>query len=236
MFTLITLLTGNDPERLRNFKIWYNYYTHHFKDANIIVVSQNDHPDLTDFVVQKHIKFETNKKLFNRSKCINNGVKASDTEKCIVLDSDILIPKENIEFFLGELDNHNFCIPYNYCMNLSEDETKSVDIDNLTGGTIRMSKNVSKGGVLFCNKSKFLQIKGYNENFWGWGAEDDAFFYVVQTLDKIHRPDNDYKIYHLNHKRVGGTNPHYIINYKLLIMIANMNKEQLIKFLKIEGV
>lgn len=234
MFSILTILTGNNSERNRNFRIWYDYYVNIIGAKDIYVVSQNDHPDLSNYKNIKSVRFETKNKLFNRSLCINKGIYKSKNEKCVFVDSDILIPKDNFKLFLNSLNKFNFAVPYNHCMNLSEKETVNINLKNLKGGKQRTGKNVSKGGALFCNKSAFLKIKGYYPGFWGWGGEDDAFFHIAKTLDSVYRPNADYKIYHLNHKTIGRRgNPVYNNNRDLWIKISRMNKAQLKKFLKI---
>jgi len=246
---IVTLLSGNREDRLRNFDIFYKYYKANFPKSNIIVVSQNEHPDLRNYNIF-HIKIETSSNLFNRSLCINHGVSNSLSKFVLIVDSDILIPNKNINYFLKKVSAKNskfdFAIPYNICNDLSEEETLSVDINNLKGGLARACVNVNKGGALIANRLKFASSKGYPECFWGWGCEDDAFFEISKKLNrsiyffsikkKNHLKIGSYpwfRVYHLYHiKSETKKDVYFKKNLNLLKMIKNMSSEEILEFNK----
>lgn len=50
---------------------------------------------------------------------------------------------------------------------------------------IRMYGKASKGGAVFLNAKKYYQAGMDNENFYGWGNEDDlAFQYKLPKVEK----------------------------------------------------
>jgi len=39
------------------------------------------------------------------------------------------------------------------------------------------------GGITLFPKNDFIRINGFNNNYWGWGAEDDDLFYRCKVFD-----------------------------------------------------
>jgi hypothetical protein len=44
------------------------------------------------------------------------------------------------------------------------------------------------GGVTLFNKQDFLDVNGYSNDYWGWGAEDDDMMLRCYSKNKLHPP------------------------------------------------
>ena len=62
------------------------------------------------------------------------------------------------------------------------------------------------GGVASLTKEQFININGFSNEYWGWGAEDDDLSNRVReyyNLTKVPRPRNreKYHMYQIQHQR-----------------------------------
>jgi hypothetical protein len=44
------------------------------------------------------------------------------------------------------------------------------------------------GGVTLFNKQDFIEVNGYSNEYWGWGAEDDDMLFRCTVKNKAHPP------------------------------------------------
>lgn len=48
-------------------------------------------------------------------------------------------------------------------------------------------------------KEHYIKINGYSNNFWGWGAEDDDFYFRIEENKlKLFRPSQEFGRYKMN--------------------------------------
>lgn len=100
----------------------------------------------------------------NQSKCINDGIRISNKKYVCVVDSDIiLLTYHNIHealklMVLGELE---YSLPYTECYDLPNFKVR------------RPWKGLCIGGIFLIDREKFIAAGMNNENFVGWGREDD---------------------------------------------------------------
>jgi hypothetical protein len=119
----------------------------------------------------------------NQSKCINDGIRLSNKKYVCVVDSDIiLLSYHNIHealklMVLGELD---YSLPYTDCYDLPKFKIR------------RPWKGLCIGGIFLVDREKFIAAGMNNEDFVGWGREDDERHHRLLRLG-------------LNFKRYGGT-------------------------------
>jgi len=132
---------------------------------------------------QIYVIEQGNDKLFNRAKLFNVGFELS---------------KENNDYFcFHDVD----LIP----------EKEECDYSSIEG-VARLSVHVSQfnyqerpqheigGGITLIDKTSFIKMNGYSNNYWGWGAEDDDFSVRLRREKiKIHTRKGRYNS--LFHKR-----------------------------------
>ena len=133
----------------------------------------------------------------NQSKCINDGIKLSNKKYVCVVDSDIiLLSYHNIHeaiklMFLEELD---YCLPYTECYDLPKFKVR------------RPWGGLCIGGIYIVDREKFITAGMNNEEFVGWGREDDERHHRLINLG-------------FKFKRYGGT----------IIHLEHPEQEELIK-------
>lgn len=178
--------------------------------------------NLLDFIVDKYETFfpdaeivigKDTSKIFNRSKARNNGVRKSSAEYLFMVDGDTFLEKNTILNGLYELRANKFVIPFNEYFGLRKGDTTTVlknkfinwnkieenakitmDISYVgSGDTYRCS------GVNCITRDFYDEIGGYDERFTGWGYEDTAFCWKVQSYIGDY-PILPGKLYHLWHK------------------------------------
>ena len=60
------------------------------------------------------------------------------------------------------------------------------------------------GGVIAFPPKNYIQLNGYSNIYWGWGAEDDDMYFRMKRFDpfdRFHRPKKSVKYQMFNHKK-----------------------------------
>jgi hypothetical protein len=153
----------DSDKRKENLIRVLEYYKTYFWHVNNLIVSEQGTEqkvgiDGFDYVF-------TRKELpHNQSKCINDGVRLSKKKYVCVVDSDIiLLHYHNIHLALREMicDEIDYALPYTDCFDLPK-----FKIRRPWGG-------MCVGGIFIVNREKFIEAGMNNEDFVGWGREDD---------------------------------------------------------------
>lgn len=180
-----------------HFDFLCNYYS---KDFNI-VIGDNDGE-------------------FNRSAARNAGVRKSTSDISIIVDADNYIPLDQIHlaiekankkdllvkpfFMFGYLTKKSTNYFYDYGMFEDAPEFMNPPSPNFTGGAYVIKKKI------------WESLGGMDEEFIGWGAEDDAFHILCKNkLGKIVYIDGyDYHLYHPADRKISERNyDRLMINY-----------------------
>ncbi|MBN1154078.1 glycosyltransferase [candidate division KSB1 bacterium] len=138
---------------------------------------------------------------FRLARCRNNGIRASRGDYIIFLDQDLIYTKYFIETLMQQRRIGRFCT--SYPVRLSEEQTGNIDIDMITNCqfdsiiTSKQHRKIKKqflkdrlyyylkltglraqgaklrGGACGINRADIVRVNGYDENYIGWGNEDD---------------------------------------------------------------
>ncbi|MCW8849658.1 MAG: glycosyltransferase, partial [Melioribacteraceae bacterium] len=175
---------------------------------------------------------------FRLAKCRNNAVKFSTGDLLIFLDQDIIHTDDFIKTFIENRKKNRFVTSYPIRLTekQSEEFTEEIiangeflslvksqqlnkikkqflkDYISFVGHKFRLVKQKPKlrGGVCAINREDYYAVNGYDENFVGWGNEDDDIrkrlysygvsgynpFFVEFPLHLYHEP------FHNNGERV----------------------------------
>lgn len=181
-----------------------------------------------------------NNSFFSKSIAVNNAAKIATRDIFIIIDSDMFCDPTLIARSLKLLNKYPWVIPYKNVHYLSQDTTMRVIAEPPNWPLkIDISENITKmsdafGGINIVPRKYFEEVGGFDERFKGWGGEDDAFCFALNTMvGKFKRLDS--AIYHLWHPHVGAkNNPNYENNNKLYEKyLKNIyNKEAMIKLIK----
>jgi len=228
-FTYIIGYRHSD-ERYKNLSRtleWLN----NFPDSEIIIVEQDITQKLSlsnDKI--KHI-FVYNNSAYNRSWAFNIASKLASTEKICFGDSDLVMNVSHFLESLSELENFDVVSPYKVVLDLYEVESEFPlsQMENIQrpgrGETDNQKINLCGGIVLF-RKDAITKIGGWNEDFIGWGGEDD-FQTLKVNLFGLKSKEMPYKCYHLYHERPAPDMNLYRRNLDLLNRAFNVKIEDL---------
>lgn len=146
------------------------------------------------YVSQKHQGFRL-------AKCRNNGVRNATGDYFIFIDQDIVLNRTFLEICVKERRERQFCV--SYPVRLTADQSQLVTPEVIGRGdwqgivTEAQRRKIKKqyvkdkfyriirslhlrrrgpklrGGAVAINRDDFVAINGYDENYQGWGNEDD---------------------------------------------------------------
>ena len=215
----IIIPMGGEDEKGRRLKNLYEtlrcieYQT--YSDYEVVLVEEIYRGNIIFDVVEvdQYIPVKASRSS-NRSWTRNVGVQASHGEKLLQLDGDILFGKD---YFQRIIDHpHEWFIGWSTCYrltpegfndwNLNEDLTTLHKYSDPYFGVIHSKQGGACGFSSCFNRQFYLNsLGGYNENFTGWGGEDDDIaIRATQILGNFYTLP--YIIYHLPHSNRHGSN------------------------------
>lgn len=189
-----------------------------FKDFELIIPEQVKSNDTSKFIhkCDKLILLKCNEK-FNKSWCINVAMKQANTNNILILDADILFGKDYFSKVMEFKQHHSFFSAYKVIILLPG---KSNPITR-----IRFQHDIhAMGGGWFTDRNFFFnELGGMNENYFGYGGEDNDIYYRARYVLKMPIPELDYSITHQYHDwhRPDGANP---LNPNRLIILKKAEK------------
>jgi predicted glycosyltransferase involved in capsule biosynthesis len=83
------------------------------------------------------------------------------------------------------------------------------------------------GGICIFRRDAINKIGGWDQNFIGWGGEDD--FQSVKVKNFLNYYENTAKCFHIYHDRPAPDMKWYQRNLQLLQKLSDMSKEELQK-------
>jgi predicted glycosyltransferase involved in capsule biosynthesis len=150
-------------------------------------------------IPDKHIVIR-NDQAFNKSWCMNIGAKHANTDWLVFCDADTLFGKEylyKVNLWRHKtIPNDPFFIGWNTLMKLpGKDEPVARTLDPTAA--------LTAGGVFWIKKDFFWKVGGMNENYFGYGGEDNDFWIRVNTdlgsQNLINVRCSPYAIVHMYH-------------------------------------
>ncbi|KAM4045218.1 beta-1,4-galactosyltransferase 4-like [Anomaloglossus baeobatrachus] len=168
---------------------------------NLLPFLQRQQLDYTIYVIH-----QAGNLTFNKAKLLNIGyleVLEKQNWDCFIFHDVDLVPENDFNTY--------------YC----DSEPKHLMVGrNVTGYRLRYKENF--GGVIAMTREQIAKANGYSNNYWGWGGEDDDFYYRVQ-LGKMEvlRPAREVARYRmLFHTRDAGNQ----VNQKRWELLKNVSK------------
>ena len=178
-----------------------------------------------------------NGKVFNKGKTINNGAKNATRDILVIIDADIFFDKDLIDKSIENLNDNDFLIPYYECRYLEVYGTSrilkckhDIELEKCPPFSANIFET-SSGGISIMHKSDFDYINGFDEDFLGWGCEDNAFMHKASSLLNFKRLNK--VIYHLYHVPCL-EDDNFRNNQIRCSKINKMDKEKLIKYYDIK--
>lgn len=153
---------------------------------------------------------KTNDILFHRTKLLNIMAKNSTTPYIVNYDIDCLVGLDKYQIAINSLRNNEYDVmtgfdgfTWNVPRNLHDTIAKSGSISWLTIDQCKCANIADKamGGIVWWNKSKFIEVGMENEHFVSWGAEDQERVHRAQKLGMRYGKVPG-ELFHLEHRRL----------------------------------
>ncbi|KOR89613.1 galactosyltransferase-related protein [Paenibacillus solani] len=158
---------------------------------------------------------------FSRSKAINLAYRQASKDILVIADSDIVYDPDLLRASAAHVTSGQWVIPFSRILRLAE-HTSQLLLRQTSGWPLAVKPEILAeaatgfvGGFNMLDRNAYETVGGYDERFIGWGGEDEAFAYALDTLVSPHiRLDGE--MVHFWHPFVGPDgNPHYESNYAL---------------------
>ena len=219
------------PDRLLNLRRVLEWLAP-FQGMDIILVEQDTYSRISELNLKlKHIFIKSDMP-FNKAWAFNVATRYAKTPIIIFGDSDLIMNPTAFVQSVQLIENYDAINPYNSVIDLSPQESL-MDLNNVLSinriGRGEAEDDIQKvplcGGIIMFKKDKLIEIGGWNEDFIGWGAEDDfQSLKVKMFLNYITLPN---KCYHFHHEKAQVDMNLYKRNLGILNHFANVNKEQM---------
>ena len=219
-------------ERLRNLQRVLEWLTP-FQGLEILIVEQDKNSKISELNLRaKHIFIENNMGIFNKSWCYNVAALNVSTPVLIFGDCDLVMNPNEFMQAIQLMDKYDFVNPYKSVIDLTQEESLmdmgSILSINRVGRGDAIS-DVEKcpmcGGMFIIKREAFLKLGGSNEDFLGWGCEDNYLDIMVRNfLTYVELPN---KCYHLYHEKAEINGNLYQRNLNILNHFAAASKDKL---------
>ena len=219
------------PDRLQNLRRvldWING----FAGADVIVVEQDTHSKISHLNLRCRHLFLKSDKPYNKSWSFNYANKIAKKNIIVFADSDLIMNPNHLIESLKQIETYEMVNPYKSVIDLDTNETglqleQVLQINRPGRGETDHQKVPICGGICIFRRESIIKIAGWNENFVGWGAEDDFVSLKVQQF--LNWKQMEHKCYHLFHNREQPNMTEYQKNLNLLQQLTKLEKEEIWK-------
>lgn len=218
------------PDRLNNLRKTLDWINS-FSNVEVLLIEQDNHSKIEDLNLKcKHI-FIKSEMPYNRSWAFNVGLKYSQSNAIVFGDSDLIMNPDDFIKGINSLSEYEMVSPYHSVIDLTPEES-NLNFNNIIqinrpgrGETDNQKINIS-GGIAMFRKDAIEKIAGWNEQFIGWGGEDD--FQTIKVKNLLTWTELKAKCYHFWHQRAQPDMTYYQRSLKLLNQAQKLTKEELI--------
>ncbi|MBD5373315.1 MAG: hypothetical protein HDR75_08240 [Bacteroides sp.] len=220
--SIIFTVRVDSQERLNNILATLAFYDK-YTDCPLILLEADTESRLSTILEQrfpalKYVFIFDDNPIFHRTHYINEEFKIVETQNAAVIDSDVVVPIEQLKEANKKLTDKDNVMVYPYDGRFvghdayfSDKFRETIDpeiFDTVDGNQYLMFGFISVGGAFLVNVNRYRRFGWENEYFPGWGPED---FEREHRLDILgHKPQRiDGKIHHLHHPRgINSSNLH----------------------------
>jgi len=176
-----------------------------FKDMEVVVVEQDN---MKRFVPPRGVRhvFARSTMPYNRSWGFNIAYRESDSPFLAFGDSDIVMAPSEFRRSLEAVESLDAVSPYSRVVDLDRHESLvPVDMMSKISRPGRGEEDNQRinlcGGVVLFSRVAFERVGGWDEEFVGWGGEDDMMTFKVEAAG-LKTATMPFSCYHLWHPRV----------------------------------
>ena len=254
-FIVITAFrdTG-DPYRRRNLTACIATVAKNFPEAEHVVVEQCDGPEsgkwfesqgfheVTHDMVDMAIALGgTADGLFHKPVLLNTAVQTHPGHKIyMMVDADVYLERNLVDYVLAEGGDGKLVYPYGDVIYMDEMDTRRMaDRHEMWFGEKDHGVTIRRqtGLTMAFTYGDFMKVRGFDREFAGWGAEDDAFMFkfLRSGMKVLRNPDQFAVAYHMFHPKVNTTEYTSDVLYKknriLCACVRRMNDEDFAGYL-----
>jgi len=203
-----------------------------FAGVDVILVEQDTHSKISHLTLRARHIFLKSDKPYNRSWAFNVGTKLSKSNVIVFSDSDLIMEPNQFIEGLKAIEQYDMVSPYNSVLDLNTQEStlqlqEIVKINRPGRGETDNQKINICGGISIFRKDAIQRIAGWNEDFIGWGGEDD--FQAIKVENFLSNTTLPYKCYHLYHNRETPNQSGYQRTLQLLQSLKSLSKDDLVR-------
>lgn len=225
------------PDRLaqlRRVLDWLNA----FSSVQIILVEQDKHSKISHLNLKAQHVFVKSNMPYNRSWSFNVGLKYVNSDIVVCGDSDLIMRPEDLIEGLKAVSQFDVVNPYHSVIDLTPQESQIpleqiMTIDRPGRGELDHQKTNICGGICIFRKDALYKIGGWNENFIGWGGEDD--YQAIKVENFLTWTTINHRCYHLYHHRENLDQNQYQRTLNLLAQLKSLSKDDLAKNMQRES-
>lgn|SRR5574344_256735 len=225
------------PERLLNLKKVINWILA-FKGCELIIVEQDKEQHLNEIYIPGTYVFVKSNLPFIKSNAFNVGLRYATTPNIVFGDSDLIMEPSAFISAINSLMDYDMVNPYNNVIDLTTDESE-LQLEELfkinrDGRGMHDNQKVPLcGGINMYRIDAIHKIGGWNEDFIGWGCEDD--FQSIKVKKFLKYKEMGANGYHLYHTRPTPDINLYKRNLNILNELSKASDEQLINMINIQN-
>lgn len=195
-------------------KVIENIKAQNYEPYEIVITEEIAPNDKKSFFKNtKHtFKSRVGIELFNKSAVMNKGFTAARYDICMLLDADILLPKNYLIEVEKHIEDHDMCYLLKR-LKYTKHRPHQITPDKKLGVSYIRDDNFN-GGSFAITKKAYKKIGGMCEKFIGYGYEDLEFWDRAKKLLKV----NEHRIFdaiHIDHDHASGYDKHWKANQDL---------------------
>lgn len=223
----------DSEDRAFNLKTIYRFLEENVQFKELIIINDNDKIDPEmEFFKQKRTDLIPlwfhNDDQFRKTYAFNVGCAHATGNVLCFYDVDVLIEPKYLKLAQDKILSGEFDHVYPFTgrfMNVKKElfptflpEFDFSVVKNSPEYT-EVASNESPGGCNLISKEAFIKMKGYDNDFIGWGFEDTDFYERSKRSNRVqYLDDPDAVCWHLNHDNsIRMENPHYQKNLQKFI-------------------
>ena len=203
-----------------------------FAGVDVILVEQDTHSKISHLPLKARHIFLKSDKPYNKAWGFNIGTKLSKSNVIVFSDLGVIMDPNKFIEGLRAIEQYDMVSPYSSVLDLNPQESNlqlqdMLKIDRPGRGETDNQKINICGGISIFRKDTIQKIAGWNEDFIGWGGEDD--FQTIKVENFLTYTTLPYKCYHLYHNREVPNQNGYQRTLQLLQTLRNLSKDDLVK-------
>lgn len=175
-----------------------------FPDLDVLVVEQDDTSRFSPPLGVRHV-FARSEEPYNRSWGFNIAYRESDSSHIVFGDSDIIMHTGEFRASLEAAESLDVVSPYSSVIDLDPGESlmalEGMALISRPGRGEQDNQKINLcGGIVIFSRDALEMVGGWDEDFVGWGGEDDMMTFKVNAA-RLKTASMPFRCFHLWHPR-----------------------------------